>query len=346
MKIGARPIGPDHPAYIIAEAGVHHENDLGLAKEYVKAAADAGADAIKFQTYSADRLATTWAPTYWDDGSGQTQHDIFATRSLLGQSDYEELARYAHELGIHFLSTPFDEDATELLAALDMPAFKIASADITHHPLLKAVAAHGRPVLLSTGAAGFDEIQKAVDVVRAAGAPVAILHCNLSYPTPLEEANLGRIKLLRERFPDVLVGYSDHTQPQDSELPCPLAVGLGACIVEKHFTLDKSLPGDDHYHAVDPGGLARLVTEARHAWAMVHEPLENTPSEKAARQYARRSIVAARDLAAGTVLSVDDVDFKRPGTGLAPMHLDKVLGRTLARDLASDDLVEEKDLSP
>lgn len=340
MKIKDRPIGGHASPYIIAEAGVHHENDLALAKKYIDAAATAGADAIKFQTYSAARLVTKWAPTYWDDGTGQTQHDIFSKRALLSDGDYQEMAAHAADRGIHFLSTPFDETAVKMLAGLGMPAFKIASADITHHPMLNAVAEHQKPVLLSTGAASFSEIKAAVEVVRAHRAPVAILHCNLSYPTPVAEANLGRIALLRDAFPDVLIGYSDHTQPQDTELTCPLAVGLGACIVEKHFTLDRTLPGDDHYHAVDAAGLARLVKECYNAHAMTNEPLENTPSEKAARDYARRSIVAAKNLTAGTKLSADDLDFKRPGTGIPPSRIDSVVGRILRQDVGQDDLID------
>lgn len=344
IEIAGRPVGPGHPPFIIAEVGVHHENSIELAKAYIRAARVAGADAVKFQTYSADRLAAKWAPTYWDDGSGRTQHDIFAERSLLTEKDYAELFEYAAELRILFLSTPFDTDAARMLGELGMAAFKIASADITDLPLLRAVAAYGRPVLVSTGASTLDEVAAALDVVCEAGAPVALLHCSLSYPTAVPDANLGRLHALAQRFEGVVLGYSDHTQPQDSELACPLAVALGASIVEKHFTLNKRLPGDDHYHAVDAEGLARLVKNCRDAHLMARDLGETTEAEIPARTYARRSIVAARALPAGTVLTEADIDYKRPGTGLSPAQVDEVLGRRLRRDLAADELVLLEDL--
>ncbi len=346
IEIAGKQVGPGHPPFTIAEVGVHHGNSLELAKAYILAAKVAGVDAVKFQTYSADRLAATWAPTYWNDGSGRTQHDIFAERSLLTEADYDELFAYAAELGVLFLSTPFDTDAAKMLGDRGMAAFKIASADITDLPLLRAVAAYGRPVLMSTGASTLDEVAVALDTVRAAGAPVALLHCSLSYPTAVPDANLGRLRTLAERFEGVLLGYSDHTQPQDSELACPLAVALGASVIEKHFTLNKALLGDDHYHAVDAEGLARLVKNCREAFLMARDLGEMTEAEQAARSFARRSIVAARALAAGTVLTEADVDFKRPGTGVSPARLGEVLGRRLTRDLAADDLVMLEDLEP
>lgn len=344
IEIAGRPVGPGQPPFTIAEVGVHHYNSLELAKAYILAAKVAGVDAVKFQTYSADRLAAKWAPTYWNDGSGRTQHDIFAERSLLTDADYDELFAYAAELGVLFLSTPFDTDAARMLGDRGMAAFKIASADITDLPLLRAVAAYGRPVLMSTGASTLDEVAVALDTVREAGAPVALLHCSLSYPTAVPDANLGRLRALAERFEGVVLGYSDHTQPQDSELTCPLAVALGASIIEKHFTLNKALEGDDHYHAVDADGLARLVKNCREAHLMARDLGEMTEAEQAARSFARRSIVAARALPAGTVLTEADVDFKRPGTGVSPARLSEVLGRRLTRDLAADDLVMLEDL--
>lgn len=346
IRIADREIGQGHPPYVIAEAGVHHYNDLETAKQLIVAAHEAGADAVKFQTYSADRLAATWAPTYWNDGSGRTQHDIFAERSLLTQSDYRALFDYAAEVGILLLSTPFDTDAAKMLAEMGMAAFKIASADITDHPLLRACASYGVPVLMSTGASTLDEITAALELVRGENAPAALLHCSLAYPTPVADANLARLHTLAERFPDTVLGYSDHVQPQDSELPCPIAVSLGASVIEKHFTLDKSLPGDDHYHAVDPDGLARLVRGCRDAWAMTRDLGETTQAEMAARTYARRSVVAARALSAGTVLTEADLDFKRPGTGLSPARVEQLLGRTLGVDLGADSLVLPEHLQP
>lgn len=344
FDIGGRLVGPKQAPYIIAEAGVHHANDVELACRYVDAAHDAGADAVKFQTYSSDRLAAHWAPTYWSDAQGRTQHAIFAERALLSVDEYERIARHAHEVGMTFLSTPFDPEAAAFLAGLDMPAFKIASADITHLPLLREVASFGRPVLLSTGASSMDEVRAAVEALAPSGVPVGLLHCSLAYPTQIDDANLRRIELLAHAFPDHVIGYSDHTLPEETELACPLAVGLGAAIVEKHFTLDRSLPGDDHYHAVDPSGLARLVVSCRQAAAMTGEAEEMRACELPARSYARRSIVAARPIGAGEQLSADHLDFKRPGTGLAPGLLHRLLGKRTLRALRRDELVRLEDV--
>ena len=344
FAIGGRAVGRGEPPYVIAEAGVHHGNDVGLACRYVEAAHEAGADAIKFQTYTADRLVARWAPTYWEDDEGRTQHEIFAERSLLTEDDYRRVARRARDLGITFLSTPFDPGAAAMLDRLAVAAFKIASADVTHLPLLRAVASFSKPVLLSTGASSIEEVRQAVDALAPSGAPVALLHCSLAYPTPVGEANLRRIELLGREFPNHVVGYSDHTLPEETELACPLAVALGASIVEKHFTLDRSLPGDDHYHAVDPDGLARMVAACRQACEMAPVAEELRPREQAARTYARRSVVAARTLAAGQILTEQDIDFKRPGTGVAPGLADHLVGRRLVRPLAPDELIRLEDV--
>ena len=344
FQIAGHSVGPDAPPFVIAEAGVHHGNSVALAKEYIRAAHAAGAHAIKFQTYKASRLTTRWAPAYWDADPSKTQHDVFAERDKLEASDYRALFAHAAEVGIVLLSTPFDDDSAVMLDDMGMPACKIASADLTHWPLLRAVAELGKPMILSTGASRFDEVRQVLDRLEPYDVPVALLHCTLSYPTPLGSANLRRITELRRAFPGVPVGYSDHTQPQDSELACPLAVGLGACIVEKHFTLDRSLPEDDHYHAVDPAGLTRLVKGCRDAWTMTATYAEMTDVEEAARQRARRSIVAARAIEKGELLGPDNVDFKRPGTGLSPMVAEEVLGRRAARAFELDELIRLEDL--
>jgi sialic acid synthase SpsE len=341
LDIGSRTVGATSRPYVIAEAGVHHRNSVELAKRLVLEAAIAGADAVKFQTYRADRLATRWAPLYWDDsaGSSVTQHDVFASRSLLSRDDYAELFAYAADVGITLLSTPFDDESAAMLADLGMPAFKTASADITDLPLLERIAGFGRTVLLSTGASTFDEIRAAVTAIESRGCPVALLHCSLAYPTPVEAANLGRIPALAAAFPDHLIGYSDHTQPSETTLSCPVAVSLGARIIEKHFTLNRALSGDDHYHAVGPRGLAKLVADCAKAATMSSYLGETTEQEQAARTYARRSIVAARRIPAGTVLTNDDLDFKRPGTGLSPSRVGEVLGLKALDDIGPDDLV-------
>lgn len=375
FEIAGRAVGRDEPPYVIAEAGVHHQNDVELAFRYVEAARDAGADAVKFQTYSADRLATRWAPLYWtsEEGAGsrvdgqdcvrprepgaaeesarertgdneRTQHEVFAERALLSEEEYALLAAHAESVGITFLSTPFDEDAAAMLDRLGVPAFKIASADITHLPLLRRVASFGKPVLLSTGASTMEEVAGAVKILEGAEVSYALLHCSLSYPTQLSDANLRRLEALAEAFPTAVLGYSDHTLPEETELACPLAVGLGASIIEKHFTLDRSLPGDDHYHSVDPAGLGRLVRACREAAAMTPPPEEMRPCERPARENARRSVVARRDLAAGKEIRTEDLDFKRPGTGLSPARMDLVLGRRLKRAKKRDEFIRPEDV--
>lgn len=344
LEIENHVIGDDHPPFIIAEAGVHHYNSVEIAKTLIVSAKIAGVDAIKFQTYTANRLATRWAPKYWSDESGETQYEVFAERDKLGKNDYIELSEFAGEVGIIFLSTPFDPDSAALLNDLNIPAFKIASADLTNYPLLKIVRSFEKPVILSTGASTFAEIEQSLAVISDCSAPVALLHCSLSYPTVVHDANLLRIQMLRERFPDVVIGYSDHTQPQDSEMACPLSVALGARIIEKHFTLNKLLPADDHYHAVDQKGLANLVKNCADAYAMTKQCVEMTKSEEAARTYARRSIVAANSLPRGTVLSMSDIDCKRPGTGLSPNKIENILGKRITRNIDADELIKLEDL--
>jgi len=344
MKIGTFSIAQDAPPFVIAEAGVHHFNSVELAKQYIVQARIAGVQAIKFQTYSADRIAARWAPTYWDAGDGKTQHDIFASRSRISKEGYGELFAFAREVGVMFLSTPFDPDSAELLNTFGMEAYKIASADLTNWPLLETVAAFGKPMVLSTGASTIDEVKKTVTMLGARKAEIALLHCSLSYPTPIKDANLARIGMLQAAFPGVHIGYSDHTEPQNSMLACPIAVSMGARIVEKHFTLNKLEDDDDHYHAVDAAGLARLVRDCKDAYLMTRPGQELTDKEAPARNFARRSIVAARDLVAGQRIQQADIDYKRPGTGLPPTEANNVLGKKLKRALALDELIKLEDL--
>ncbi len=339
LHIGPATIDDAHEPFIMAEAGVHHYNSLELAKEYLRQARIAGADAIKFQTYDAARLAARWAPTYWSDETGRTQYQIFAGRARLTKDAYRELFTFAADLGLLLLSTPFDPDAARMLNDLGMSAFKIASADITDLPLLRVIAEFGKPMLLSTGASTMEEIKRTVDEIRSSGCSLALLHCTLSYPTAVADANLRRVTALRDEFPDLVVGYSDHTQPQDSELACPIAVAYGARIIEKHYTLNKFLPEDDHYHAVDQAGLSRLVRNCRDAWRQTATYVEMSESEKAARTYARRSLVAARPLPAGHVVTEGDIDAKRPGTGISPLEVDSIVGRRTNRSFCADELI-------
>lgn len=348
IRLGSRELTPASPAYLIAEVGVNHEGSMEKARALVEAAHRAGADAVKFQTYKADLLAIRDSPAYWDTSKEPTptQHELFSKYDGLGASDYVELARYCGELGIDFVSTPFDLGAVDDLAEI-VPYFKVASADITNVPLLRRIAATGKPVVLSTGAATVDEIRQAVGLLEETGSGgVVLLQCVLSYPTADDAAHLRVISDLRAQFPEHLVGLSDHTVPAANNAPLVVAYALGAVVIEKHFTLDRSLPGNDHYHAFDEDGLRGAVEELGRAHLLLGDarPKAPTEEERAARRFARRSIVAARDIAAGEVLAEDMLVCKRPGTGIGPERWDEVVGAVTARAIAADSPLVDDDL--
>ena len=258
FRICGFEIGRRYHPYIIAEIGVNHGGSIDKAKQLIEAAHRGGAHAAKFQTYKADKIAVRNSPAYWDlsEEPTTTQHSLFKKYDSFAQPEFEVLAAHCSAVGIDFLSTPFDLEAAEFLAPL-MPAFKIASADITNIPLIRKCAAYGKPLIISTGAATLTEIARAAAEASSAGASdVALLHCVLNYPTPEENAQLGFICELQRNFPQHVIGYSDHVVP-DSPMTClQIATLLGSGIIEKHFTLDKKLPGNDHYHAMDEEDLS------------------------------------------------------------------------------------------
>lgn len=327
------------PTYLIAEAGVNHGGDLGVALEMVRRAAEVGVDAVKFQTYKAERLATAESAAYWDRNAepASTQFELFKRYDSLEPDDYRTLAAACADAGVDFLSTPFDVDCVVWLAEL-VPAVKIASADLTNDVLLRAAAATGRPILLSTGAATMDEVVAAVDALGRGGVPdVALLHCTLSYPTATGDAALGAVVALRERFPGLVLGYSDHTRPVDSFDAILAAVSLGARVVEKHYTLDASVPGNDHYHAFEP----QQFHELRARLDRLHDLLGASEkrvleAEEPARLHARRSLVARDAIGRGTLITAELLDVKRPGTGIPPTALADVVGRHAAVDIDAD----------
>ncbi len=339
--------------FVIADAGVHHGCDLETARQLIVAAAHAGADAIKFQTYKADTLVTRWAPTYWqmaEAGGPATQFEYFESRDRFGFDEYRMLRDYAFAHDIVFCSTPFGVEAVDWLERLDVPFWKIASADLDNYPLLEAVARTGRPILLSTGASYFREVRETVHYLESLGvSQLALLHCNLAYPTPVDQANLGRIPALIDAFPGTPIGYSDHTMPAPDVMLPALAVALGACLVEKHFTLDRGLPNEDHAHSVDAALLRAMVTSIAAAEAATSLDLELTPSEWPARTHARRSLVARGAVAAGSVLTADTIAPKRPGGGISPAHYRSVVGRRARVDIPGDSQIGWEmleDLSP
>lgn len=337
--------------YIIAEIGMNYEGSMDRAKRMIAAVARAGGHAAKFQTYKAETLASAKnSPAYWDVSKESTtsQYELFQRFDGFGADEYRELAEYCTESGIDFLSTPFDLDAVDLLAPL-MPAVKIASADLTNVPLLRRVAATGRPVILSVGASTHTEIETALETLRLAGAEeVALLHCVLRYPTPVEHANLLGIAELQREFGDrAVIGYSDHVAPtENGDVPAiEMAAILGAKVIEKHFTDDRNGVGNDHYHAFDEIGLRRYVERLETYRALAGTGVPDIDAQRSAVENARRRIFAARDIAAGSTLGEGDLIALRADTGIEIIEWDRVVGHGLARAKSAGDPILPADLA-
>ncbi len=329
---------------IIAEAGVNHNGDLALARKLIEAAADAGADFVKFQTFKADKLVSKTAgkAVYQMQNTHDQLESQYAMLKKLEMPDewHFELIKYAAEKGIRFLSTGFDEESIDFLDRLGMPFFKIPSGEITNKPYIQHVAQKGKPIILSTGMADITEVQEAIALITATGLSaemITVLHCNTEYPTPMHEVNLLAMNVMAESL-NVKVGYSDHTL--GIEVPIA-AVALGATVIEKHFTLDRSLPGPDHPASLEPSELKAMVSAIRNisiaiAGSAVKEP---TSSELRNRLVGRKSLHFSVSLAAGTVIEREHLKIMRPGTGVSPMRIDDVIGRQLISDVALDELL-------
>jgi N,N'-diacetyllegionaminate synthase len=334
IVIGNRRIGAAHRCYIIAEAGVNHNGDLALARRLVEAAADAGADAVKFQTFRADALATGDAPkAEYQKSSGhreETQRDLLRRLELSSEA-HRELQQLCRSRGIVFLSSPFDEESAVFLRDLGVPALKIPSGEITNLPYLREIAKLSLPLILSSGMATLSEVAEAMDVINAAGeCPLALLHCVSNYPAQPAWCNLKAMDTMAAAF-RVPIGFSDHTLGTHIAIA---AVARGASIIEKHFTLDKSMAGPDHAASLAPGELANLVKAIRDTEAALGDGRKvPVPSEHETAMVARKSMVAAVDIAAGETIGRSMVVMKRPGTGIAPKHLDAVLGRCALRPI-------------
>jgi N-acetylneuraminate synthase len=344
IEIAGRAVGEGEPVLVVAEAGVNHNGSQSRALKLVDAAAAAGADAVKFQTFEASRLAAASAPLSGYQRAGtKAESQVAMLRDLeLPREAFAELAQRSKKRKLLFLSTPFDEASADLLEELEVPAFKVGSGDLTNTPFLRSLAGRGRPILLSTGMATLEEVAEAVEAVRAGGNPgLALLHCVSSYPAPPEQANLLAIDTLRREF-DLPVGYSDHTLGLAVSLG---AVARGASVVEKHFTLDRRLQGPDHALSLEPHKLAELVTGIRAVEVALGDGEKRPqPAEEENRTVVRRSLVAARNLEAGERVGPGDVAIKRPGGGLAPSELDRVVGAELARPIAADEPFAEEHL--
>lgn len=340
VRIGAKEVGPGRPCYVIAEAGANHDRDLDVARRLIDVAADAGADAVKFQTYSGRTLYSTKTPRfeYLGDLGAKPPHELLDDIAL--PRDWQPiLAAHCRDAGIEFLSSPFDRQAVDELDALDVAAFKIASFELVDLPLIGYAAGKGRPLILSTGMATLGEIEEALEAARAGGArDVCLLQCASLYPAPPEIMNLRAITTMQAAF-GVPVGLSDHTLGTHV---APAAVALGANLVEKHFTLDRTRVGPDHPFALEPDELKELVARVRDVEAALGDGRKRGPSEaEAAEMYgkARRSVVAACAIPAGTPITRDMLTVKRPGFGIKPKFIDAVVGRCARVDIEADEVV-------
>jgi N,N'-diacetyllegionaminate synthase len=329
---------------IIAEAGVNHNGDLDMARRLVHAAAEAGADLVKFQTFVAAKIATAGAPKaeyqQATTGTAESQQDMIAKLEL-SRADHEALIAECDAAGIGFFSTGFDEESLDLLVDLGIDRIKIPSGEMTNLPLLRHAAAKGLPVILSTGMADMAEIDEALAALEAGGVArndVTILHCNTEYPTPMADVNLKAMANIGAEF-GVATGYSDHTM--GIEVPIA-AVALGATVIEKHVTLDRSLPGPDHAASLEPDELAAMVRAIRNIEQAIAGDGRKRPSLSEIKNIAiaRKSIVASRPIRAGEAFTADNLTAKRPGTGVSPMRWDEVIGRAAPRDFAADELIE------
>jgi N,N'-diacetyllegionaminate synthase len=338
--IGGRPVGGSHPPYVIAEIGANHNRDLGMARELIDRSVDAGADAVKFQTYSGERIYSRKTPNfkYLEGVSTQSPAELLEEISL--PREWQPiLAEYASERDIHFFSSPFDHEAVAELDALDVPALKIASFEIVDLALIRRAAETGRPLLISTGMALLGEIEDALGAAReGGGGTVGLMQCTSVYPARADLVNLRAMDTMRRAF-DVPVGFSDHT----TGIAVPIAASaLGAAFIEKHVTLDRSLPGPDHPFALEPDELAAMVEGVRAAHDSLGNGRKDGPSAEEAEEMftlARRSLILARDVPRGTVLTREMLTVKRPGYGIAPKLLEQVVGRTLRVDGEYDDIL-------
>lgn len=325
--------------FIIAEAGVNHNGSVKLAKKLVGAAKEAGADAVKFQTFKTKNLVTKNArkAEYQIKNSGEESQYEMIKRLELSPDEFWEIAKYAEDKGIIFLSSPFDAESVDLLDEIDIPAFKIASGEITNFPLLKHIAGKQKPVILSTGMSTMGEVEEAINLIEKYNDDIILMHCLTNYPAKKEDANLNVIKTLEYTFKRP-VGFSDHTSGVEMSVA---AVALGSCIIEKHFTIDKNLPGPDHKASLEPHELSEMVKAIRNIEKGLGNGIKKpTNDEIKIKKLVRKSIVAKEGIPKGSILTDEMLDIKRPGTGIEPKYLDKLIGKELIEDVKKDDLLK------
>jgi N,N'-diacetyllegionaminate synthase len=341
IQIGDRAVGDGQPCYIIAEAGVNHNGDIALAKQLVDIAVTAGTNAVKFQTFRAEQVVTPSAPKapyqMLATDAAESQLDMIRKLELSAEA-HQELFVYCADKGITFLSSPFDYESAALLDRLGVEAIKVPSGEITNTPFLKYVAEFRKPILLSTGMSTLADVERAVDTIRgAANNSIVLLHCVSSYPAPTADVNLRAMRTLRSAF-GVPTGYSDHTLDPDISIA---AVAMGACVIEKHFTVDRKLTGPDHKASLEPDELNALVARIRNVETAMGDGRKcSAECESTTADVARKSLVAARDIAKGETMTDDMIAARRPGTGLSPYLGEKLVGRRAAQDISAGTLLD------
>ena len=328
---------------IIAEAGVNHNGDLALAKQLIERAAEAGADLVKFQTFKADRQVTRTAKkaVYQTQTTSteESQHEMLR-RLEISTDMHHELIEHCAVHNIGFFSTGFDIESIDLLLSLGQDFFKVPSGEMTNLPYLRHIGQLGKTVILSTGMATLGEVESAIDALEQAGTPranISVLHCTTEYPTPMTEVNLRAMQSMQTAF-GVEVGYSDHTPGIEVSIA---AVAMGASVIEKHFTLNRNLPGPDHQASLEPKELAAMVSAIRNIEVALGDGVKRlTPSEARNAPVMRKSLLASQAIKAGEIFTANNITAKRPGTGISPMRWDDVIGRIASRDFAEDELIE------
>jgi N,N'-diacetyllegionaminate synthase len=339
VQIARHLLGPGQPCLIIAEAGVNHNGDMALARRLIDAAVKAGADAVKFQSFITEDLITPQAPKagYQVETTGEPGSQYAMLKALeLDASQHAELKAYCEHAGILYLCTPYENRSIDMLDRLEVAAYKVASTDTTNVPFLRYLASKGRPVILSTGMSDLGEVERAVETLRGGGleGKLVLLHCTSEYPAPLRELNLRAMLTMQHAF-GCPVGFSDHTPGVGAS---PWAVALGACVLEKHFTLDRQLPGPDHRASLEPGELAELVQTVRDLEAALGDGIKRpTPAELGNKPRMQKSLVACRAIRRGQVITAEDLACKRPGDGLSPAWFDRVVGKRAAVNISKDE---------
>lgn len=340
ISIGNKKIGDGEPCFIIAEAGVNHNGDLRCAKKLIDAAYEAHADAVKFQTFKAENLVTWDAKKaeYQEKNDSATTTQFQMLKNLeFSEADFKKLSSHAKKRGIAFLSTAFDDASLDLLIRLHVPVFKIPSGEITNFPLIGKIAREKKPVILSTGMSTMEEVKKAVNCLQEQGCrDIIILHCTTSYPAPLESVNLRVLDTLRDEF-HFPIGYSDHTEG----ILVPIAaVARGACVIEKHFTLDRTLPGPDHAASLEPDELKKMIKAIRDVEIAMGDGVKKMQTcEICNRDVVRKSIVALNEITQGSKISKNMITLKRPGTGVGPKHFEKLIGKTAKCKIKKDTVI-------